>query len=471
MFPIMPSFTTKICARQRGRSRIFGDTGAMRGRACLAISSAAALSAIACAVGLTWNLGSVGAAPAAERQIPVRNTSGRADCSAQPGYPTQAPVSQLGGRGGFPIIGSIDANGCDSSTYELAGSFGPPASFFAGPGFRPNQHAYQYGSQETTEILRGHQLIRVIDPTQRWLKVYKGYDACAESGSSLGSTAEVCIAPTPERRPDDWVPWVPVGIILGAMVLFMIHFLRPAGPVRRRRHYRRVHHTLAHALPSDTPEQLAGIDVRQLQKRLRRLERATSPDLSESQRHWFAGLIASGRHGLAIESLARWLAESHMPVPDHVRDEVLWIASSLKIEREVRPVLDAQVFAREEYVDPHLAQSSGFDVPLEAFEQLVAEGVDSLPPAFGKAMTNVAIVVEEEHPDRDRLGQYQGHPLAAPRYRTWLLHPDKITLYRRTICDHCHSHDEVKAMVYRVVIHEIAHHFGIDDPRLRELGW
>jgi predicted Zn-dependent protease with MMP-like domain len=137
----------------------------------------------------------------------------------------------------------------------------------------------------------------------------------------------------------------------------------------------------------------------------------------------------------------------------------------------VRPLLDAQVFAHEEYFDPHLAQSSGFDVPFEDFEQLVAEGVDSLPPAFGKAMTNVAIVVEEEHPDRDRLGQYQGHPLAAPRYRTWLLHPDKITLYRRTICDHCHSHDEVKAMVYRVVIHEIAHHFGIDDPRLRELGW
>ncbi len=86
-------------------------------------------------------------------------------------------------------------------------------------------------------------------------------------------------------------------------------------------------------------------------------------------------------------------------------------------------------------------------------------------------MTNVAIVVEEEGKSADQFGCYQGHPLASPRYRTWLLHPDKITIYRKTICAHCHSRDEVTAMVYRVVIHEIAHHFGIDDPRLRELGW
>ena len=119
-----------------------------------------------------------------------------------------------------------------------------------------------------------------------------------------------------------------------------------------------------------------------------------------------------------------------------------------------------------------LAKAYGASRPTQqAFTQLVSEAVDSLPPAFGKAMTNVAIVVEEEHNDADRLGQYQGHPLAAPRYRTWLLHPDKITIYRKTICEHCHNRDEVEAMVYRVVIHEIAHHFGIDDPRLRELGW
>jgi len=52
-----------------------------------------------------------------------------------------------------------------------------------------------------------------------------------------------------------------------------------------------------------------------------------------------------------------------------------------------------------------------------------------------------------------------------------LLHSDKITIYRKTICEHCRSRDEVAATVYGVVIHEIAHHFGIDDPLLRELGW
>ena len=265
--------------------------------------------------------------------------------------------------------------------------------------------------------------------------------------------------------------YVPVAVVLGAMALFLVHFLRPAGPVRRPRHYRRVHQDLTHATPRDTATQLEGVDIRQLQRRLRRLERTLSSELSESQRHWFSGLVASGRHGMALESLARWMAESHTPIPDHAREEALWLASSLKIEREVRPVLDAQVFAHDDDDGPRPGPITGFDVPLDDFKQLVSEAVDSLPPAFGKAMTNVAIVVEEEHDPADRYGQYQGHPLAAPRYRTWIVHPDKITIYRKTICERCHSRDEVTAMVYRVVIHEIAHHFGIDDPRLRELGW
>ena len=174
---------------------------------------------------------------------------------------------------------------------------------------------------------------------------------------------------------------------------------------------------------------------------------------------------------MAVESLARWLAGSHAPVPDHIREEMLWLASSLNIEREVRPVLDAQVFAHEDEFTRPTAPASGFDVPLDEFKDLVKEAVDSLPEVFGKAMTNVAIVVEEENPDRPLFGLYRGHPLAAARYRVWALHPDKITIYRRTICEYCHTRDEVRAQVYRTVIHEIAHHFGIDDPRLRELGW
>ena len=49
--------------------------------------------------------------------------------------------------------------------------------------------------------------------------------------------------------------------------------------------------------------------------------------------------------------------------------------------------------------------------------------------------------------------------------------PDRISIYRRPICAMCHSEDEVVEEVRRVVVHEVAHHFGIDDPRLRELGW
>jgi predicted Zn-dependent protease with MMP-like domain len=419
-----------------------------------------------------WSHTSATAAPVGQR-FPQRNTSSQPSCSAEPGYPSHVTqVGVLGGSRRFPIVGSIDANGCDSWTYELAGGFGPYASFFAGAGFHPGQHAYQYGSQEITELVDGHQLIRVVHPTKEWLRVYKGYDVCTKDAAIDDTgTPTTCIAPAPEPRPDDWLLLVPVGILLGAMALFLIHFLRPAGPVRRRRHYRRVQHGLTHAIRNDPAGQIEGVDIRQLQKRMRRLERAMSAELSESQRHWFSGLVASGRHGMALESLARWMAESHLPIGDHLRDEALWIASSLHIEGEVRPVLDGQVFAHQDDSGPHQPASTGFDVPLEEFQQLVSEAVDSLPPAFGKAMTNVAIVVEEAHGDDGRLGQYQGHPLAAPRYRTWLLHPDKITIYRRTICDLCHNRDEVKAMVYGTVIHEIAHHFGIDDPRLRELGW
>jgi predicted Zn-dependent protease with MMP-like domain len=204
---------------------------------------------------------------------------------------------------------------------------------------------------------------------------------------------------------------------------------------------------------------------------MRRLERAISRGLSESQHHWFTHLLSSGRHGIALESLARWMAESHTPVPDHMRDEMLWLASSLHIEREVRPILDAQAFAHTDEFVQLTAPAGGFDVPIDEFKNLVREAVDSLPEVFGKAMINVAFVVEEEHPDRHRFGQYQGYPLAAARYRVWALHPDKITIYRKTICEYSHSNEEVRAQVYRTVIHEIAHHFGIGDPRLRKLGW
>jgi predicted Zn-dependent protease with MMP-like domain len=134
-------------------------------------------------------------------------------------------------------------------------------------------------------------------------------------------------------------------------------------------------------------------------------------------------------------------------------------------------VLDAGVQAHESEASPVEEVVDGLDVPTAEFKQMVADAVDSLPEEFGRAMTNVAVVVEEEAEGGKLFGLYEGHPLTRYRIRQWSVHPDKITIYRRTICEHCRSAEEVRAQVYRTVIHEIAHHFGIDDPRLRQLGW
>ena len=123
-----------------------------------------------------------------------------------------------------------------------------------------------------------------------------------------------------------------------------------------------------------------------------------------------------GRHGLALESLTRWGAESHLPVPDHLRQEMLWLAASLQIEREVQPMLEGQDLAHTLDLGPHPRIESGFDVPADEFASLVRDAVDSLPSALGKAMTNVAVVIDEENPDQPLYGLYQGHPLSAPRY-------------------------------------------------------
>ena len=439
----------------------------MTPRRLLVLTAPVALASLAA---IAFVLASPGAASTSQ-SFPARNASGHLNCSVEPSRPVQTGGSVYGGRsgGGFPIVGSIDANGCDSWTYEHAGSFGPYTSFFAGSGFQPGQHAYQDSTQETTELLDGHQLIRVVDPTQQWLRVYRGYDVCTTGTGPNGSTI-TCIAPAPESLPSDWVIYIPVAILLGLMALFLIHFLRPAGPVRRPRHYRRVHQDLTHATratprPSSRASisgncRSACVDWNEL-----RAPSSRSPNATGS-----AGSLH--RAGTAWPWSPRrvgWPSPTLRSRTTHGRRRSGSPARSRS--SEVRPVLDAQVFAHREDDGPRPGPTTGFDVPLDDFKQLVSEAVDSLPPAFGKAMTNVAIVVQEEHDPADRFGQYQGHPLAVPRYRTWLLHPDKITIYRKTICEHCHSRDEVTAMVYRVVVHEIAHHFGIDDPRLRELGW
>jgi len=103
------------------------------------------------------------------------------------------------------------------------------------------------------------------------------------------------------------------------------------------------------------------------------------------------------------------------------------------------------------------------------FEELVADAIDSLPPDLGRAMDNVYVIVEDRAPGGNLYGLYQGVPLTSRGLSGAM--PDRITIYQDTICAHCHTEAEVVAQVHKTVIHEIAHHFGISDPRLKELGW
>ncbi len=106
------------------------------------------------------------------------------------------------------------------------------------------------------------------------------------------------------------------------------------------------------------------------------------------------------------------------------------------------------------------------------FEEMVGAALDSLPDELGSLMRNVAVTVEHGPGPPGLLGLYQGIPLTsrtATGYAGVL--PDRITIYRLAICAICDTEEEAVEQVRRTVIHEVAHHFGISDERLRELGW
>ena len=107
----------------------------------------------------------------------------------------------------------------------------------------------------------------------------------------------------------------------------------------------------------------------------------------------------------------------------------------------------------------------------ERFEEMVVETLDGLPEELGRLMRNVAVTVEHGPGPRGLLGLYQGVPLTSRTTQYSAVLPDKIIIYRQAICAICRTEQEVAEQVRQTVIHEIAHHFGIDDDRLRELGW
>lgn len=111
-------------------------------------------------------------------------------------------------------------------------------------------------------------------------------------------------------------------------------------------------------------------------------------------------------------------------------------------------------------------------VPDRAFRTYVEASLDTIDPRLADLMQNVIVVIEDQHPDEpDVLGLYEGIPLTERESYGMMDLPDRVTIYRLALCDMCESIEELIHEIRVTVIHEIAHHFGIDDERLHELGW
>jgi predicted Zn-dependent protease with MMP-like domain len=105
------------------------------------------------------------------------------------------------------------------------------------------------------------------------------------------------------------------------------------------------------------------------------------------------------------------------------------------------------------------------------FERLVGDALDALPEELGRLMDNVAVVADDRHPTEDLLGLYEGIPLTERDDYGGLVMPDVISLYRLPLCEICADEAELVEEISVTVVHEIAHHFGIDDESLHAWGW
>jgi predicted Zn-dependent protease with MMP-like domain len=117
----------------------------------------------------------------------------------------------------------------------------------------------------------------------------------------------------------------------------------------------------------------------------------------------------------------------------------------------------------------------------EKFEELVDQAVESLPPEFLDHLDNVDVLVADRptagqlrksrlKANQTLLGLYEGVPQTRRGTSYGIVLPDKITIFQKTIEAKCRNDEEMRAEIEHVVIHEIAHHFGISDARLREIG-
>ncbi len=116
----------------------------------------------------------------------------------------------------------------------------------------------------------------------------------------------------------------------------------------------------------------------------------------------------------------------------------------------------------------------------ETFERIVVEALDALPVEFREKLNNVDIVVEDRpnqaamraagiHHPSQLLGLYQGIPQTQRTHRYGLVLPDKISIYQRAIERRGRTPQQIRALVYHVLYHEIAHHFGLDEAQLVDM--
>ena len=110
----------------------------------------------------------------------------------------------------------------------------------------------------------------------------------------------------------------------------------------------------------------------------------------------------------------------------------------------------------------------------EEFESAVADALDSIPDELARLMSNVAVLVEDEPPpdEPELLGVYEGTPLTE-RDGWWDAGslPDRITIFKGPLERMCTDQQDLREEIAVTVVHEVAHHFGIDDATLHDLGW
>jgi predicted Zn-dependent protease with MMP-like domain len=109
-------------------------------------------------------------------------------------------------------------------------------------------------------------------------------------------------------------------------------------------------------------------------------------------------------------------------------------------------------------------------IPADAFEVLVADALASIPANLRAEMENVAIIVDDQSPPGPLFGLYEGIPLTK-RGSYAGVNPDRITLFLATICRSASTTEDLARRVRVTLLHEVGHHFGMSETRLRELGW